>query len=56
VIAQIFGSCDLELGGTDQHFNMLMGREVMEMNKRQPQAVMTIPILEGTDGATKMIK
>lgn len=56
VIANIFGSCDLELGGTDQHFNMLMGRNVMEMNDKQPQAVMSLPILEGTDGVTKMSK
>ncbi len=56
VIADIFGSCDLELGGTDQHFNMLMGREVMEMNSKKPQAVITLPILEGTDGKEKMSK
>ena len=34
VIANIYGSCDLEVGGTDQHFNMLVGRDVMEMNKK----------------------
>ncbi len=56
VIYNIFGACDLEIGGTDQHFNMLMGREVMEMNKHAPQAVMTLPILEGTDGKEKMSK
>lgn len=56
VIADIFGSCDLEVGGTDQHFNMLMGREVMEMNSKKPQAVLTLPILEGTDGKEKMSK
>ena len=56
VIADIFGSCDLEVGGTDQHFNMLMGREVMEMNNKKPQAVLTLPILEGTDGKEKMSK
>ncbi len=56
VIFNIFGACDLELGGTDQHFNMLMGREVMEINKHTPQAVMTLPILEGTDGKEKMSK
>ncbi len=54
VIADIFGSCDLEVGGTDQHFNMLMGREVMEMNSKKPQAVLTLPILVGTDGKEKM--
>jgi tyrosyl-tRNA synthetase len=52
----IFGACDLELGGTDQHFNMLMGRTVLEMNKKTPQAVMTLDILEGTDGKEKMSK
>ncbi len=56
VLHDIFGECDLELGGTDQHFNMLMGREVMEMNKKKPQAVITLPILEGTDGKEKMSK
>ncbi|MFH0834332.1 MAG: tyrosine--tRNA ligase [Patescibacteria group bacterium] len=56
VIADIFGACDLEVGGTDQHFNMLMGREVMEMNNKKPQAVLTLPILEGTDGKEKMSK
>jgi len=56
VLADIFGSCDLEVGGTDQHFNMLMGREVMEMNAKKPQAVLTLPILEGTDGKEKMSK
>ncbi|MFH0833966.1 MAG: tyrosine--tRNA ligase [Patescibacteria group bacterium] len=56
VIADIFGSCDLEVGGTDQHFNMLMGREVMEMNSKMPQSVLTLPILEGTDGKEKMSK
>lgn len=56
VIADIFGSCDLEVGGTDQHFNMLMGREVMEMNSKKPQSVLTLPILEGTDGKEKMSK
>ncbi|MFH1375654.1 MAG: tyrosine--tRNA ligase, partial [Patescibacteria group bacterium] len=56
VLSDIFSSCDVELGGTDQHFNMLMGREVMEMNKKQPQSVITLPILEGTDGKEKMSK
>ncbi|MFH1546254.1 MAG: tyrosine--tRNA ligase, partial [Patescibacteria group bacterium] len=58
VISEYFGkdSFYLEVGGTDQHFNMLMGREVMEMNSKKPQAVMTLPILEGTDGKEKMSK
>ncbi len=50
------GSCDLEVGGTDQLFNMLVGREVMEMNKKIPQAVLSFKILEGTDGKEKMSK
>lgn len=52
----IFGSCDLELGGNDQHFNMLMGREILTLNKRPPQAVLTMPILAGLDGKQKMSK
>jgi len=56
VIADIFGSCDLEVGGTDQHFNMLMGREILEVNSKKPQSVLTLPILEGTDGKEKMSK
>lgn len=56
VIHQIYGSCDLEIGGTDQLFNMLMGRDVMNMNKETPQAVMTIDLLVGTDGSEKMSK
>ncbi|MDQ5954820.1 MAG: Tyrosine--tRNA ligase [Patescibacteria group bacterium] len=55
-IANIFGSCDLEVGGTDQHFNMLMGREIMEMNGKIPQAVISFKILEGLDGKEKMSK
>jgi len=55
-IFDIYGSCDLEVGGTDQHFNMLMGREVMEMNKKTPQAVLSFKLLEGTDGKEKMSK
>jgi tyrosyl-tRNA synthetase len=55
-ICDIFGACDLEIGGTDQYFNMLMGREVMQMGKQDPQAVMALKILEGTDGSEKMSK
>lgn len=53
---EIFGSCDLELGGNDQHFNMLMGREIMQINQKEPQAVLTMPILTGIDGQQKMSK
>ena len=56
IIATIYGSCDLEIGGTDQHFNMLIGRDVMKMNKQPEQAVMSLDILEGLDGKEKMSK
>ncbi|GMQ95351.1 MAG: tyrosine--tRNA ligase [Patescibacteria group bacterium] len=55
-IAKIYGSCDLEIGGTDQVFNMLMGRDVMKINKREQQSVLSIKLLEGTDGKEKMSK
>ena len=55
-ISNIYGSCDLEVGGTDQHFNMLVGRDIMEMNKKIPQAVLSFKLLEGTDGKEKMSK
>lgn len=55
-ISHIYGSCDLEVGGTDQHFNMLMGRDVMQMNDKDPQAVLSFKLLEGTDGKEKMSK
>ncbi|MBP7805206.1 MAG: tyrosine--tRNA ligase [Candidatus Pacebacteria bacterium] len=55
-LATIYGSCDLEIGGTDQTFNMLMGRDVMRMNKQEEQAVMSLDILEGLDGKEKMSK
>ncbi len=55
-IANIYGSCDLEVGGTDQLFNMLVGRDIMEMNKKIPQAVLSFKLLEGTDGKEKMSK
>ncbi len=56
VLADIYGSCDLEVGGTDQHFNMLVGRDVMDMNGKEPQAVLSFKLLEGTDGKEKMSK
>ena len=55
-LANIYGSCDLEIGGTDQTFNMLMGRDVMRMNKQEEQGVMSLDILEGLDGNEKMSK
>jgi len=47
---------DIELGGTDQIFNLLMGREVQKAYGQEPQVVMTLPLLEGTDGIQKMSK
>ncbi|HVU06490.1 MAG TPA: tyrosine--tRNA ligase [Candidatus Paceibacterota bacterium] len=56
LIHRIYNSCDLEIGGTDQTFNMMMGRDVMKANGQPPQAVMTCKILPGTDGKEKMSK
>ncbi|HEY6182358.1 MAG TPA: tyrosine--tRNA ligase [Terriglobales bacterium] len=47
---------DVELGGTDQKFNLLMGRELQRMNGQESQVVLTMPILEGLDGVQKMSK
>jgi tyrosyl-tRNA synthetase len=47
---------DVELGGTDQKFNLLMGRQLQEMYGQKPQTVITVPILEGLDGVQKMSK
>jgi tyrosyl-tRNA synthetase len=47
---------DIELGGTDQVFNLLMGREVQKAYGQEPQVIMTLPLLEGTDGVQKMSK
>jgi tyrosyl-tRNA synthetase len=47
---------DIEIGGTDQKFNFLVGRELMREFKMEPQVVMTMPLLEGTDGVRKMSK
>jgi len=47
---------DVELGGTDQKFNLLVGRELMRDNGLEPQVIMTLPILEGLDGVQKMSK
>ncbi|NOQ64332.1 MAG: tyrosine--tRNA ligase [Methyloprofundus sp.] len=47
---------DVELGGTDQKFNLLMGRQLQEAHGQKPQVVMTMPILEGLDGVQKMSK
>lgn len=47
---------DVELGGTDQLYNLLMGRHVMEYYGKEPQCVITTPLLVGTDGRVKMSK
>ena len=47
---------DIELGGTDQKFNLLVGREIQRSYGKEPQVVLTVPILEGTDGVNKMSK
>ncbi len=49
-------AADLEIGGTDQKFNMLVGRELQRALGQPPQAVMTMPLLEGLDGTRKMSK
>jgi tyrosyl-tRNA synthetase len=47
---------DLELGGTDQKFNLLVGRELQKEYGQAPQCILTMPLLEGTDGVDKMSK
>lgn len=47
---------DVELGGTDQRFNLLIGRELQREYGQEPQVVLTMPLLEGTDGVQKMSK
>jgi len=47
---------DVELGGTDQKFNLLMGRHLQQAHGQKPQVVLTMPLLEGTDGVNKMSK
>jgi tyrosyl-tRNA synthetase len=49
-------NADVELGGTDQKFNLLVGRQLQEMERQEPQVVLTMPILEGLDGVQKMSK
>ncbi|MGH2759250.1 MAG: tyrosine--tRNA ligase [Actinomycetota bacterium] len=45
---------DVEIGGTDQHFNLLVGRDLQRAMGQDPQAVLTMPLIEGTDGVRKM--
>lgn len=47
---------DVELGGTDQKFNLLMGRELQKVFDQEPQVILTLPLLEGLDGVQKMSK
>ncbi len=47
---------DVELGGTDQKFNLLVGRHLQQTHQQRPQCIMTVPILEGLDGVQKMSK
>lgn len=49
-------NADVELGGTDQKFNLLVGRQLQEAHGQKPQTVLTMPILEGLDGVQKMSK
>jgi tyrosyl-tRNA synthetase len=59
-LAQAYDSvaleCDVEMGGTDQKFNLLVGREIQRDSGQPPQIVATVPLLEGTDGVEKMSK
>jgi tyrosyl-tRNA synthetase len=48
--------CDVEMGGTDQLFNLLVGRDLMREYGQEPQVVLTMPLLEGLDGVEKMSK
>jgi tyrosyl-tRNA synthetase len=48
--------CDIELGGTDQKFNLLMGRHLQSESGQEPQCILTMPLLEGLDGVDKMSK
>lgn len=47
---------DVEVGGTDQRFNLLMGRDLQRVWRQEPQVVLTLPLLEGLDGVNKMSK
>ncbi|MBC8464906.1 MAG: tyrosine--tRNA ligase [Parcubacteria group bacterium] len=56
VLSRIYGSCDVEIGGSDQFFNMHVGRDVMKVNGIEQQAVVAMDILVGTEGKEKMSK
>jgi tyrosyl-tRNA synthetase len=55
-IDSVYVNSDIELGGTDQTFNLLVGREIQREYEQEPQCILTMPILEGTDGVEKMSK
>lgn len=52
----VYLKADVEIGGTDQKFNLSLAREIMRAHGLQPQVIITMPILEGTDGVRKMSK
>ena len=52
----VYLKADIELGGTDQKFNLLMGRDLQKNNGQESQCIITLPLLEGTDGVEKMSK
>jgi tyrosyl-tRNA synthetase len=52
----VYLKADIELGGTDQIFNLLVGRDMQKDFSQEPQVVLTMPLLEGTDGINKMSK
>jgi tyrosyl-tRNA synthetase len=52
----VYLKADVELGGSDQRFNLLMGRQLQEVYGQKPQVVLMTPLLEGTDGVNKMSK
>ena len=52
----VFLKADFELGGTDQKFNLLVGRDIMREYELEPQVILTMPLLEGIDGVEKMSK
>ena len=49
-------AADIELGGTDQKFNLLVGRDLQRNSNQDPQTIITLPLLEGLDGVKKMSK
>lgn len=52
----VYLKADIELGGTDQTFNLMMGRELQSAYGQEPQCILTMPLIEGTDGVNKMSK